>query len=139
MKTLNEMYQLHKEKKLEVLTVNSAKALKGKKIQILNFGYAHQDTTDEFVIGDVMSELEYYRQLKEDCYPDKHGHMNRAEYWESYMTPEQLKEHRETLVVVNDNGENTYIFYNPKYDYDNSGTFYMGDVDRLVFFMMVEG
>ena len=114
MKTLNEMYQLHGEKKLEILTVESAKALKGKKIQILNFGYAHQDTTDEFVIGDVMSELEYYRQLKEDCYPDKHGHMNRAEYWESYMTPEQLKKHRETLVVVNDNGENTYIFYNPK-------------------------
>lgn len=134
MLTLNEMYKLQKENKLEVLTVNSAKVLKGKKIQILNFGYDHQDSTNEFVIGDVMSELEYYRQLKEECYPDKHGHKNRAEYWESYMTPEQLKEHRETLVIVKDNGESTYISYNPKYDHDNSKTFYLGDVDRLVWF-----
>ena len=139
MKTLNEMYQLHGEKKLEILTVESAKALKGKKIQILNFGYAHQDTTDEFVIGDVMSELEYYRQLKEDCYPDAKGHKNRAEEWESFMTPERLKDKRETLVIVKDNGQSSFIRYNPKYDYDNSGTFYMGDVDRLVFYTVVEG
>ena len=32
MLTLNEMYKLQKENKLEILTVNSAKALKGKKI-----------------------------------------------------------------------------------------------------------
>lgn len=134
MLTLNEMYKLHEEKKLKILTVESAKALKGNKIQILIFGYAHQDHTEEFVIGDVMSELEYYRQLKEDCYPDKHGHKNRAEYWESYMTPEKLEEHRETLVIVKDNGESSYIRYNPKYDYDNSKTFYLGDVDRLVWF-----
>ena len=134
MLTLNEMYKLQKENKLEILTVNSAKALKGKKIQILNFGYAHQDTTDVFVIGDVMSELEYYRQLKEDCYPDAKGHKNRAEEWESFMTPAQLKDRSETLVIVKDNGQSSFIRYNPKYDYDNSGTFYLGDVDRLVWF-----
>lgn len=134
MLTLNEMYKLQKENKLEVLTVNSAKALKGKKIQILNFGYDHQDTTDDFVIGDVMSELEYYRQLKEDCYPDAKGHKNRAEEWESFMTPAQLKDRSETLVIVKDNGQSSFIRYNPKYDYDNSGTFYLGDVDRLVWF-----
>ena len=134
MLTLNEMYKLQKENKLEILTVNSAKALNGKKIQILNFGYAHQDTTDVFVIGDVMSELEYYRQLKEDCYPDAKGHKNRAEEWESFMTPAQLKDRSETLVIVKDNGQSSFIRYNPKYDYDNSGTFYLGDVDRLVWF-----
>ena len=134
MLTLNEMFKLQKEKKLEVLTVNSAKALKGKKIQILNFGYANQDTTDEFVIGDVMSELEYYRQLKEECYPDAKGHKNRAEEWESFMTPAQLKDKREMLVIVKDNGQSSFIRYNPKYDYDNSKTFYLGDVDRLVWF-----
>ena len=134
MLTLNEMYKLQKENKLEILTVNSAKALKGKKIQILNFGYAHQDTTDVFVIGDVMSELEYYRQLKEECYPDAKGHKNRAEEWESFMTPAQLKDKRETLVIVKDDGQSSFIRYNPKYDYDNSKTFYLGDVDRLVWF-----
>ena len=134
MLTLNEMYKLQKENKLEILTVNSAKALKGKKIQILNFGYAHQDTTDVFVIGDVMSELEYYRQLKEECYPDAKGHKNRAEEWESFMTPAQLKDKRETLVIVKDDGQSSFIGYNPKYDYDNSKTFYLGDVDRLVWF-----
>ena len=134
MLTLSEMYQLQKENKLEVLTVNSAKSLKGKKIQILNFGYAHQDHTEEFVIGDVMSELEYYRQLKEECYPDAKGHKNRAEEWESFMTPAQLKDKRETLVIVKDNGQSSFIRYNPKYDYDNSKTFYLGDVDRLVWF-----
>ena len=134
MLTLSEMYQLQKENKLEVLTVNSAKSIKGKKIQILNFGYAHQDHTEEFVIGDVMSELEYYRQLKEECYPDAKGHKNRAEEWESFMTPAQLKDKRETLVIVKDNGQSSFIRYNPKYDYDNSKTFYLGDVDRLVWF-----
>ena len=134
MLTLSEMYQLQKENKLEVLTVNSAKSLKGKKIQILNLGYAHQDHTEEFVIGDVMSELEYYRQLKEECYPDAKGHKNRAEEWESFMTPAQLKDKRETLVIVKDDGQSSFIRYNPKYDYDNSKTFYLGDVDRLVWF-----
>ena len=100
----------------------------------MNFGYANQDLTEEFVIGDVMSEFEYYRQLKEDCYPDAKGHKNRAEEWESFMTPAQLKDRSETLVIVKDNGQSSFIRYNPKYDYDNSGTFYLGDVDRLVWF-----
>lgn len=59
MKALNEMIKLQNAGKLNVRTVGKAKELRRKKIQILNFGYAHQDHTEEFVIGDVMSEIEY--------------------------------------------------------------------------------
>lgn len=53
------MIKLQNTGKLNVLTVGKAKEVRGKKIQILNFGYAHQNHTEEFVIGDVMSEIEY--------------------------------------------------------------------------------
>ena len=43
MKVLNEIIKLQNAGKLNVLTVGKAKELRGKKIQILNFGYAHQD------------------------------------------------------------------------------------------------
>ena len=52
----------------QILTVEIAKSLIGKRIQTVYSGYRGQDGDDTFVIGQVVSELEYYRNLKEECY-----------------------------------------------------------------------
>lgn len=109
MKTLKEMKELVEQKKAQVLTVEAAKTLKGRKIQTIYFGYAGQDHTDEFIVGDVVSELEYYRHLNEDCYP-RNGFQNRAEEWESWMSEEVLAMHRDKLVLTREDGSSTDIF-----------------------------
>lgn len=132
MKTLNEMRELVYSGKLKTLTIDAARELKGKRIQTIYFGYAHQDHTEEFVVGDIVSELEFYRTLKEDCYPDRHGHQNRAEYWESYMTKKELESRRQTLILLREDGTNTFMFID---DLDKE-TFMCSDNDRPVWYLV---
>lgn len=126
MRTLEEMRELVKQGKTKYLTLTAAKSLKGKHIQTIFFGYAHQDGTDDFVVGDIVSELEYYRNLKKECFPNEKGHRNRAEYWESYMTPKQLKA-KERLILLREDGSQTYM----SIGYDGE-TFCCSDADRIV-------
>lgn len=130
MKTLNEMRDLDKK----YLTIEDAKNLKGKKIQTIYFGYAHQDNTEEFVVGEVMSNLEYYRQLKEECFPNNKGHQNRAEYWESYMSDEQLDRERRTMVLLREDGTSTHMFC----DTLLGNIFHCSDADRWVSYIISE-
>jgi len=39
-----------------ILTLGSAKALKGKRIQTIYFGYAGQDGVDDFIVGEIKKE-----------------------------------------------------------------------------------
>ena len=110
MKTLNEMRSLVENGKAELLTVEKARGLKGQNIQTIYFGYDGQDGTDSFRVGDIISELEYYKNLKEDGFPDKNGNKNRVEYWESYMTKEELDRERNKLLLLREDGSNTNIF-----------------------------
>jgi hypothetical protein len=57
MKTLQEMREAVKSGNAKVLTVETAKELKGKKIATIYFGYEGQDGIDEFIVGDVMREI----------------------------------------------------------------------------------
>ena len=114
----------------ELLTLDKAKILKGRRIQTIYFGYAGPDGTNEFVVGEIVSELEYYRNLKEDCFPNKNGNMNRAEYWESFMTPAQLEDCRNKLLLLREDGSYTCIFLGV----DHS-TFACTDADRFVSFI----
>lgn len=116
----------------DMLTTEDAERLNGCRITTYYEGYAGQDGIDSFVVGDVVSELEYYRNLREDCFPDKKGNRNRAEYWESYMTEDQLQKHRDKLVLLRADGSNTYI-----YCYDGEH-FTCSDSDRWVFFIEEE-
>ena len=112
------------------LTVEDAERLKGCRITTYYEGYGGQDGMDSFVVGDVVSELEYYRNLKEDCYPDG-KYNNRAEYWESYMTKEQLDIHRDKMLLLREDGSNTFI-------YTYSDIFCCSDDDRWVYYVEVE-
>lgn len=129
MRTLQEMITLVDEGKAQVLTIERAKELKGKAISTIYFGYAGQDGIDHFVVGDVVSKLEYYRNLKEDCYPDKHGFQNRAEYWEAIMTEEELEECRNRNFLFTEDGRNTFI------QEAGNGVFWCSDIDRWVFYV----
>jgi len=133
MKTLQEMRKLVQEKQACILTVDSAKAHKGEKISTIYFGYNGQDGIDSFVVGDVVSELEYFRNLKEDIYLNHpKGFKNRAEYWESYMTDEQLSQYRNTMILITADGKNTSI----RAHEINEGAFTCSDVDRYVYFVV---
>lgn len=138
MKTLEEMRDIVARNEAKLLTIEAARELKGKKIQTIYFGYAHQDGTDEFVVGDLVSEWEYYRNLKEDCYPNEKGHQNRTEYWASYMTPAQIERCKEQLELTTEEGLLTYIRYTPEDDFGNDHVMWCSDVDRWVLYIMAE-
>lgn len=120
--------------KASLLTVRIAEQLKGKKISTIYFGYRGQDGFDEFVIGEVVSEIEYYRNLKEECYLNDPKFKNRAEYWESYMTEKQLLEVKNTLVIITADGRYTCI----RAHQENDGAFTCSDRDRFVWFVEYE-
>lgn len=136
MKTLKEMDALVDAHVAQPLTLEIAKTLKGQKIQTIYYGYEHQDHTDEFVVGEVMSNLEYYRQLKEDCFPDKAGHQNRAEYWESYMSEERLQDERDKMILLQADGTPTYMYCGRQFLYQD--IFHCSDEDRIVYYIEAE-
>ncbi len=113
----------------QVLTVEIAKSLIGKRIQTVYSGYRGQDGDDNFVIGDVVSELEYYRNLKEECYENDPKFKNRAEYWESYMSEKQLSEAKSKMVLISADWRNTFIYAHSF----NNGAFTCSDSDRFVY------
>lgn len=115
----------------QVLTVEIAKSLFGKRIQTVYSGYRGQDGDDTFVIGDVVSELEYYRNLKEECYENDPKFKNRAEYWESYMSEKQLSEAKSKMVLISADGRNTFIYAHSF----NNGAFTCSDSDRFVYYV----
>lgn len=115
----------------QVLTVEIAKSLIGKRIQTVYSGYRGQDGDDNFVIGDVVSELEYYRNLKEECYENDPKFKNRAEYWESYMSEKQLSEAKSKMVLITADGRNTFIYAHSF----NNGAFTCSDSDRFVYYV----
>ena len=134
MRTLKELRALYKEGKMHDLTLKKAIELKGKRIETIAFGYAGQDVIDNFVVGDIVSEYDYYKFIaKEDCFPNEKGHQNRAEYWESYMTPEHLTTLKNNLMILRKDNTPTYIYLG----YDGE-TFSCGDSDRFVSFIEVQ-
>lgn len=114
---------------MKYLTIEDAKRLQGKKVLVYYPGYLDQDGTIEFVIGEVVSELEYYRH-HEKGYKGKYP--NRAEEWESRMNPSELQEHENKLLLLDHEGNRTYL-----YTYKDSGVFNCGDDDRYCKFKEV--
>ena len=129
LKTSSEIFAAN-----QVLTVEIAKSLLGQRIQTVYSGYRGQDGDENFVIGQVVSELEYYRNLKEECYQNNPKFKNRAEYWESYMTEKQLSEHRNKMVIITADGRNTFIYAHSF----NDGSFTCSDSDRFVYYVVVD-
>lgn len=132
MKTKNEMIQLLKDGKLSLLTVEAAKELKSKRISTIYFGYNGQDGVDEFIVGDIVSD--YDLAEVNDC----EGYNNRAEYWESFMSQQQLEYYKSCLSLLRADGTNTHFGYSPDDDWEKNRAFHCSDVDRYVFYIVCE-
>jgi hypothetical protein len=130
MKTLQEMREAVKNDTAQILTLDLANELKGKKIATIYFGYKGQDGIDEFIVGEIVSELDLAR--REVTFKEIDPRFNnRAEYWESYMTKQQLNEKRNRMLLLTADGRNTYIYAAPS----NDGIFTCSDIDRYVFYV----
>lgn len=111
---LQELREAADTKKLDFLTVDKAKALKGKRIQTIYFGYSGQDGVNDFIVGDVVSQFDL---AKKDT--SMKGYANRAEYWESYMSKEMLDEMKTNLGLMTEKGEHTKEMRNLKKELEN--------------------
>lgn len=76
-----KMRDLYYYNMLHELTPDIAKSIKGRKIEILSFGYAHQDTYDIFYVGDIV-EVECGRSILLDV--DGFSHF--INYYKGYNT-----------------------------------------------------
>lgn len=116
----------------KVLTVETAKLLRGKRIAWMYFGYRGQNTVKEMTVGDIISSLDYNETQPCD------GFSSRSEYWRSFMTERQLDEEKTTLLLLDADGSYTYINSFTKYsNFYDTPTFTCSDADREVFYIEI--
>lgn len=116
----------------KVLTVETAKLLRGKRIAWMYFGYRGQNTVKEMTVGDIISSLDYNETQPCD------GFSSRSEYWRSFMTERQLDEEKTTLLLLDADGGCPYIKSFTKYfNFYDTPTFTCSDADREVFYIEI--
>jgi hypothetical protein len=81
-------------------------------------------------VGNIISE---YDRAKNENFPSESKFRNRAEYWESYMTSEQIQQAKNKLHLFSLDGKPTQIKA-----FKNEGVFWCSDSDRVVEFLEVE-
>lgn len=129
MKKFDELKNLQKNGKMEILTIEDIEKLKGKEITTLYYGYRGQDGIDNFTVGEIISE---YDSAARDT--NVTGFANRAKEWESFMSRDRLNDTKNTYLLFTADGRNTYIKAHPF----NDGAFTCSDSDRFVFFLINE-
>lgn len=116
----------------KVLTVETAKLLRGKRIAWMYFGYQGQNTVKEMTVGDIISSLDYNETQPCD------GFSSRSEYWRSFMTERQLDEEKTKLLLLDAGGGCPYIKSFTKYfNFYDTPTFTCSDADREVFYIEI--
>lgn len=116
----------------KTLTLELAKALKGKKIVAKYFGYNGQDGVFGFEVGEIVSSYDLAAQRNIGD-----GFENQAKYWESYMTPLALEKTKTDLHLLDINGVDQSIICHTKIDnfFGEELTFTCSDADREVVFI----
>lgn len=131
--TVKEFVNKIKSGEAKVLTVKRAKKLKGQKILWMYFGYSGNiNTVREMIVGEIISELSYYEN--QPC----EGYKSRAEYWRSYMNPDQLQDNRDKLLLLDEDGSESYICaHTGRFNFFEVPTFTCSDADREVYYLCV--
>lgn len=118
-----------------VLTVEEAKAIKGKKIAWMHFGDRdNRLVVEEMVVGDIATSLDYNEtQVCE-------GFKSRSDYWRSYMTAMQLQRTKDTLILLNADGTDSFTrcHMDSWKDFFNEPTFTCSDEDREVYYVIID-
>lgn len=115
------------------LTLQAAKELKGKKIAWSYFCYEGNEPTVEYLcVGDIISQYDYNQTQPHPRFK------SRSEYWESYMDWQKLQKVKETLVLLNSEGNDTFIYCHPQslLRYKEL-MFTCSDVDREVYYIEI--
>jgi hypothetical protein len=115
----------------EVLTVERAKELKGKTIEWFYFGY-NPTKVETMVVGDIVNKWEYNKAQPYD------GYSSRTEYWKSYMSEAQMEHCKNRLILLDADGNNTYVYCDTKDGWFKELTFVCSDSDREVYFRVID-
>ena len=117
--------------KAQVLTLERAKALKGKKILWSYFGYeSNAQVVFEMTVGDIISSWDYNKTQ-----PLK-GYASRTAYWETYMDAYQKSREKGKLILLDEGKDNSYVYcYTGPDNCFDELTFTCSDADRAVFFI----
>lgn len=111
----------------QILNLEAARSLKGKRITTFFHGYAgNYNEPRTFVVGDVVSLYDYEKTQPME------GYNSRADYWDAKL-PNRAKEAKEQMQLLTADGENTYIFAQAGED-----VFVCSDADRVVYFILAE-
>jgi hypothetical protein len=117
------IYDSLKERK--ELTLERAKELKGKTI-IYNYPCNQSRMLKKITVGEIISEWDYFKTQPME------GWANRTEYWASFMTPKQIEDKKNLLLLLDADGKETYLFCESKVNWEEGPTFHCSDSDRLV-------
>jgi hypothetical protein len=123
------------KKEANVLTLESARKIKGKRIAWMYYGdRANYLKVEEMVVGDIVSSLDYNEtQVCE-------GFKSRSDYWRSYMTAKQLQREKDMLILLNADGTDSFIrcHMDGWKDFFNEPTFTCSDEDREVYYVIID-
>lgn len=129
--TVREFIQKIKSGEAKVLTVETAKELRGKRIAWMYFGdKSNSLTVQEMTVGDIVSELDYMET--QPC----EGYNSRADYWRTFMDKDRLDEAKTILILLDENGGTPFMYAHTKYhNFYDEPTFTCTDADREVYFI----
>lgn len=118
--------------KNQVLTVDKAKELIGKKIACTSAEYkANQPIVSEFTPHVIISEWSNAATMEYT----QGGWNNYQEYWASYMTERQIDEKKTNLLLFGNDGK-CYFKAHTKYsNFYDEPTFTGSDADREVYYV----
>lgn len=119
----------------QALTLDAAHQLKGHTISCTSPEYhANQCHVTTFIVGDIVSELEYAYTQKYPQQIKSKQYLTFGEYWKSYMSQEQIKEVKNTLIIMDTDGKKNFKC-NPNSGWYEVPTFFGSDADREVYFI----
>lgn len=113
----------------QLLTLEAAKSLIGKKIACTSREYKHNTPRlVEFIVSGFISDWD----LAANEPMEKYG--NRQNYWASYMSQEQVQERKDKLHVLGEDGKTKYNCHTASREFDEP-TFSGSDMDRPVLYI----
>lgn len=117
----------------KILTIDETRGLTGKKIRwTYPADRANSPDMRECIVGDIITEY----QLAERT-PMK-GYSSQAEWWEKCKTPEALQEKKETFVILDSDGQPTWMRLYPGWRrFFQEPTFTCSDANRPVYFVRI--
>ena len=129
--TTKEFKQKIENGEAKVLTLEAARALKGKKITWCYIGYNPMEIS-ETIVGDIVSEWDYNKNRPME------GFASRTAYWETIMTKDEKNYCKCKMQLLDQNGNLTYMYCELVRGLFDEPRFVCSDSDRSVYYLLNE-